>query len=81
VPDERPTIQHAPVVRQVDPEQGVTRFYSLLIVRDLSGMVRLVRNRGRIGTNGREFVEVFATENEAGVDFEPLAKEKRRRGY
>jgi predicted DNA-binding WGR domain protein len=40
-----------------------------------------VRNWGRIGTNGRELAEVFATESEAGAALEALAKAKRRRGY
>jgi predicted DNA-binding WGR domain protein len=49
-----------------EPDRGVARFYSLMIERDLFGTIRLVRNWGRIGTNGRELVEVFATEIEAG---------------
>jgi predicted DNA-binding WGR domain protein len=43
--------------------------------------VRLVRNWGRIGTNGQELVEVFANEIEAGEALEALARVKRRRGY
>jgi predicted DNA-binding WGR domain protein len=54
------------VLHRVDPDLRMARFYSLLIERDLFGTVRLVRNWGRIGTNGQEFVEVFATEFEAG---------------
>jgi predicted DNA-binding WGR domain protein len=57
------------------------RFYSLMIERDLFGTVRLVRNWGRIGTNGQELVEVFADELEAGEALEALAQLKRRRGY
>jgi predicted DNA-binding WGR domain protein len=59
----------------------MARFYSLMVERDLFGTIRLVRNWGRIGTNGRELVEVFATENEAGAALEALARTKRRRGY
>jgi predicted DNA-binding WGR domain protein len=44
------------VLLRVDPEQGFPRFYSLMIKRDLFGTVRLVRNWGRIGTNGQELV-------------------------
>jgi predicted DNA-binding WGR domain protein len=43
--------------------------------------VRLVRARGRIGTNGRELVQVFDTEAEAAEAPPALAKAKRRRGY
>jgi predicted DNA-binding WGR domain protein len=52
-----------------------------VIERDLSGTIRLGRNWGRIGTNGRELVEVYPTEIEAGEALEALAKAKRRRGY
>jgi predicted DNA-binding WGR domain protein len=69
------------VLHRIDPEQGVRRFYSLMIERDLFGTVRLVRNWGRIGTNGQELVEVFADEIEAGQALEAVARAKRRRGY
>jgi predicted DNA-binding WGR domain protein len=39
-----------------------------------------VRNWGRIGTNGQELVEVFASEVEAGQALEVIARLKRRRG-
>jgi predicted DNA-binding WGR domain protein len=79
--DTRSPIQHAVVLHRIDPDHGVARFYSLLVERDLFGTIRLVRNWGRIGTNGRELAEVFATEIEAGAALEALAKAKRRRGY
>ncbi|HZA91914.1 MAG TPA: WGR domain-containing protein [Gemmatimonadales bacterium] len=60
---------------------GAARFYSLMIERDLFGRVVLVRNWGRIGTNGRELVEEFAGEIEAGQELEAVAQAKRRRGY
>jgi transposase len=41
----------------------------------------LVRNWGRIGTNGQELVEVFTSEAEAGQALEAVARVKRRRGY
>ncbi len=74
-------VQHALVLRRIDSDQGVARFYSLLIERDLFGTIRLVSNWGRIGTHGRELAEVFATEIEAGEALEALARAKRRRGY
>jgi predicted DNA-binding WGR domain protein len=48
-----------------------------MIERDLFGTVRLVRSWGRIGTNGRELAEVFASEIEAGEALEVLAQLKR----
>jgi predicted DNA-binding WGR domain protein len=79
--DERSPIQHALVLRRVDPDRRMARFYSLIVERDLFGTIRLVRTWGRIGTNGQELVEVFATEREAGEALEALARAKRRRGY
>jgi predicted DNA-binding WGR domain protein len=82
VPDEqRSPIKHHLVLHRINPEQGVRRFYSLMIERDLFGTVRLVRNWGRIGTNGQELVEVFASEFEAGQALEAVARAKRRRRY
>jgi predicted DNA-binding WGR domain protein len=81
MPDERSPIQHQLVLHRIDPVQGVRRFYSLAIERDLFGIVRLVRNWGRIDTNGQELVEVFDTEDDAGQALEAVAAAKRRRGY
>jgi predicted DNA-binding WGR domain protein len=69
------------VLHRIDPGQDIQRFYSLMIERDLFGTVRLVRNWGRIGTNGQEMVEMFSNELEAGQALEALAAVKRRRGY
>jgi predicted DNA-binding WGR domain protein len=82
MPDDlRSPIKHHLVLHKRDPERRVARFYSLMIERDLFGTVRLERNWGRIGTNGQEMVEVFASEVEAGEALEALAQAKRRRGY
>lgn len=77
--DLRSPIKHHLVLHRIDPEQGIRRFYALMIERDLFGTVRLVRNWGRIGTNGQEPVEVFADEIAAGQGLEALAFVKRRR--
>jgi predicted DNA-binding WGR domain protein len=81
MPDERSPIQHPLVLHRIDPDRRVARFYRLLIERDLFGTVRLVRNWGRIGTNGQELVEVFASEDEAGEALAAIVAAKRRRGY
>jgi predicted DNA-binding WGR domain protein len=66
VPDDlQSPIKHHLVLHRIDPEQRIWRFYSLMIERDLFRTVRLVRNWRRIGTNGQEPVEVFASEVEA----------------
>jgi predicted DNA-binding WGR domain protein len=82
MPDElRSPIKYHLVLHRRDPEQGIRRFYSLMLERDLFGTVRPVRNWGRIGTNGQELVEIFADELEAGEALETVARAKRRRGY
>jgi predicted DNA-binding WGR domain protein len=79
MPDElRSPSRHQVLLHRIDPGQGVRRFYSLMIERDLFGTVRLVRNWGRIGTNGQEMVEIFADELEAGQALEAVARAKRR---
>jgi hypothetical protein len=45
MPDElRSPIKHHLVLHRIDPEQGIRRFYSLMIEKDLFGTVGLVRN-------------------------------------
>ena len=82
MPDDlRSPIKHHLVLHRIDPEQGIRRFYSLMIERDLFGTIRLVRNWGRIGTNGQEKAEEFASKDDAGKALETLAQAKRRQGY
>jgi predicted DNA-binding WGR domain protein len=82
MPDDlRSPIKHHLVLHRIDPEQGIRRSYSLMIERDLFGTVRLVRNWGRIGTNGREIVQEYPSELEAGQALGELAQAKQRRGY
>jgi len=82
VPDDRGSpIQHHLVLHRIASEQGIRRFSSLMIKRDLFGTVRLVRHWGRIGTTGQELVEVFAEEIGVGQALEAIAQMKRRTGY
>jgi predicted DNA-binding WGR domain protein len=82
MPDElRSPIKHHLVLHRIEPEQGIRRFYSLMIERDLFGTIRLVRNWGRIGTKGQELVEIHADEHAAGQALEAVARAKRKRGY
>ena len=61
MPDDlRSPIKHHLVLHRIDPEQGIRRFYGLMIERDLFGTVRLVRHWGRIGAmQGRELAQDF----------------------
>ncbi len=69
MPDPASTIQHTLVLRRVDPEHRMARFYMLVIEQDLFGTIRLVRTWGRIGTRGRELADEFATEEQAAQGF------------
>ena len=60
MPDEQSPVQHTLVLHRTNAEQRVARFYTLMVERDLFGTVVLVRNWGRIGTDGREMVEGYA---------------------
>jgi predicted DNA-binding WGR domain protein len=73
--DERSPIQFHLVLHRIEPGQGIRRFYSLMIEPDLFGTVRLVRNWGRIGTNGQELVKIHADELAAGQALEVIAGE------
>ena len=77
----RSPICRAVILRRIEPDRRMPRFYSLMVERDLFGTVRLVRNWGRIGTRGREIVQVFDYEFEARRALEALARTKRRRDY
>ncbi len=82
MPDPLSPIQRTVMLRRIDPEHGMARYYSLMIERDLFGTVRLVRHWGRIGTTqGRELAQDFDTVDAAVVALEQLAAAKRRRGY
>ena len=79
--EERSTIRHTLVLRRVEPERNVARFYALMIERDLFGHVVLVRHWGRIGTRGRERTDAYDDETAAARSLAKLAARKRRRGY
>jgi predicted DNA-binding WGR domain protein len=81
MPDDRSPVRRAVILRRIEPELNVARFYALMIERDLFGTVRLVRNWGRIGTQAREITQVFDYEFEARQALDALARAKRRRGY
>ena len=66
---------------RVEPERNIARFYALLIERDLFGRILLVRQWGRIGTQGRELVQEQETEEAAQDALDRAAEANRGRGY
>jgi predicted DNA-binding WGR domain protein len=81
MPDPRSPIWHHLVLYRRRPEQRRARFVSLMIVRDLLGTIRLVRNWGLAVSKGREQVEIFPDKTEAVQALERWATAQREKGY
>ena len=75
-PETRPAYLH-----RIDATRNMARFYSLSIQPTLFGGASLVRNWGRIGTNGQVKIETFDEPKEVNGAFTRLERAKRRRGY
>jgi predicted DNA-binding WGR domain protein len=67
--------------RRIDEAGNMRRFYMLSVQPTLFGGVSLIRNWGRIGTNGQAMMQTFDDSAEAGEAFGRLERAKRRRGY
>jgi len=74
-------VQHTIVLRRVDPETNIARFYVLTLERDLFGNVVVTRQWGTVGTVGRQITDPFPTEEAAVEAMTALAAAQRRRGY
>ncbi|MBS3651935.1 WGR domain-containing protein [Pseudaminobacter sp. 19-2017] len=73
---------HAPIsLRRLDQSRNMARFYVLSLQPTLFGEVSLVRHWGRIGTKGRQKIELFDTGWGANAALASLAEKKRKRGY
>ncbi|AZO18883.1 WGR domain-containing protein [Mesorhizobium sp. M2A.F.Ca.ET.043.05.1.1] len=68
-------------LRRIDPSQNMRRFYALAIQPTLFGGASVIRNWGRIGSNGQSMVETFDSEDDAATASIKLERAKRRRGY
>lgn len=68
-------------LRRLDPSRNMARFYVLSIQPTLFDEVSLVRHWGRIGTQGRQKIELFDTSEGASAALAKLTEKKRKRGY
>ena len=68
-------------LRRIDPSRNMRRFYTLAIQPTLFGGASVIRNWGRIGTNGRSMMETFDSDGDAATASMRLERAKRRRGY
>ena len=69
------------LLKRVEPARNMARFYTLSIEPTLFGDVSLVRRWGRLGTSGKQIVELHCDRNAALHAFDRLIRIKRRRGY
>lgn len=72
---------HTLTLQRIDPGRNMARYYCLSIEPALFGDVALVRRWGRIGTCGRQMIELHADGEAALASFGRLAAAKCRRGY
>lgn len=68
-------------LHRIDPERNMYRFYGLTLHPTLFGGASVIRNWGRIGTQGQAMVQTFDNVDEAGLALKRIATMKRRRGY
>jgi predicted DNA-binding WGR domain protein len=76
-----PCAMNAVELRRIDPARNMCRFYRLDIQPDLFGRVLLMKQWGRVGTQGRMMIESFESEALATAALQRHADRKRRRGY
>lgn len=66
---------------RIDPSQNMRRSDALAIQPTLFGGASVVRNWGRIGTNGQSMIETFDSDEDAVSASRRFERMKRRRGY
>ncbi|WP_226584304.1 WGR domain-containing protein [Acuticoccus sediminis] len=70
------------LLRRLEPERNMARYYALEVTRDLFGRWCVTRRYGRIGARmGRWRHDPFPSEEAAREAFTRLQYAKRRRGY
>ena len=68
-------------IERVDPDTNMYRFYRLRILPDLFGGISLLREWGRIGTQGRHKIELFTDVDQATAAMLTVYRAKQKRGY
>lgn len=80
-PVQLPLFAEAASLIRVRPERNEWRYYRLEIWPDLFGRALLLRQWGRIGTEGRRWLDPHPDPGAALNALAQLARQKRRRGY
>ena len=81
VPVQLPLFAEAASLIRVRPERNEWRFYRMEVWPDLFGRALLLRQWGRIGTEGRRRLDPHPDPGAALNALARLARQKRRRGY
>ncbi len=81
VPIQLPLFAEAASLVRVRPERNEWRFYRMEVWPDLFGRALLLRQWGRIGTEGRRRLDPHPDPGAALNALAQLAQSKRRRGY
>jgi predicted DNA-binding WGR domain protein len=68
-------------LHRIDPDRNMYRFYGLTLQPTLFGGASVIRNWGRIGTQGQAMVQTFDDIDEASGALKRIEATKRRRGY
>lgn len=69
------------VLDRTDPQRNMARFYVLAVEPTLFGEAALVREWGRVGSNGRRRLDLYPNAGEAAEALEDWLLRKSRRGY
>jgi len=80
-PVQLPLFAEAASLIRVRPERNEWRYYRLEVWLDLFGRALLMRQWGRIGTEGRRRLDPHPDPGAALNALAGLARQKRRRGY
>ena len=69
------------LLEKIDPAQHMARFYAISVEPTLFAETALVRRWGRVGTAGRQMIELHASPVIAEIELRRWVGRKLRRGY
>ena len=78
---DNPILLQVLVLERVDRAKNIARFYVLSIEPTLFEDLALVRRWGRIGTAGRQRIDLHLSRPIAEIELTKWLERKRRRGY
>lgn len=68
-------------LHRIDPDANMARFYCIDLAPTLFGEVTVLRQWGRLGTQGRTHIETWPSTGEAKASAKRTLQQKSRRGY